>query len=722
MGTVYLAKQKAFKRNVAVKILKAEHAGQISDKKRFLREARLCAQVDDPNILGIIDSGEVDSIPYIVMEYVDGPNLQDLLKTKLQRNKGIEIIRQVASALVAAHRKKILHRDLKPENVLITGDGTVRVADWGISRALQDMEQLTRTGIVLGTPQYMAPEQIMGQKLGPPCDLYSLGVMLFQTITGRLPFREKRLSDLLQAHLKKEPPNILSLAPDITPGLANLITLLLSKDPKKRPTAEEVVQALTSADDCDKFLKETLTISPTEIGLKNQPPQGRKLWFLAFIAILLSLVGHQWWKHHQAQMAPLSIKRISLSTPNKLAITFSGSAKKQKTLYVTPEKAPPFSCPLDFSQSTAYGEGTKLLVVQLPQAVICKANVSLSPKSLTSHQINGERLFKKALAPVRKLKKKRLSNFIKELEKKRLQLRNYMDEIRSETNETNARRLWLEGDEKVDPHFYETLDEYGLDSKTLEPLKTLITAAKNTKTYAGTKIAREIMPLRMAEALMCDGGLVSIPWGPCTALAGMEHISLDGENSKTPTQIAYKSCVTREVDESGKNRKNYCWIGNPKFINKFRHQGVASLAYSALANDTARNEAIRAALRLDDDEKFPDIDEIITETEFILEIEKNQKKWPPKEVWLKLSIRSLSRDIGLYAKVNNKQSCNLLNTATGFDPIKMKTHRTRYTLIRLNPENIWEGRNSIFLQGNTLPGLNSKGMIALIELSILAEF
>ncbi len=210
MAIVYLARDRKHDREVAVKVLLPELSASIGGD-RFEREIRLAAKLQHPHILGLYDSGSADGLLFYVMPFVKGESLRDRLdrEGQLPIEDAIQIALEVASALGHAHEKNIVHRDIKPENVLLA-DGHSLVADFGIARAAQegDEQKLTQTGMALGTPVYMAPEQAAGEKVGPTADLYSLGCMLYEMLAGEAPFTGKNSMAIMARHAMENVPSI----------------------------------------------------------------------------------------------------------------------------------------------------------------------------------------------------------------------------------------------------------------------------------------------------------------------------------------------------------------------------------------------------------------------------------------------------------------------------------------------------------------------------------
>ncbi|GAA2136899.1 hypothetical protein GCM10009760_16760 [Kitasatospora kazusensis] len=273
MGQVWQAQDETLDRPVAVKVISLlTGGGSRGDeaRARFLREARLTARLQHPNIVTIHDLGEhgegEDRVPFLVMELVRGEGLDTLMRrgaaTLADAARWGE---QIAHALAAAHDAGIMHRDIKPSNILITPAGTAKVLDFGIARAVDPTDtRLTESGFIIGTPPYMAPEQARGFP-EPRSDLYALGCLLYQLITGRLPFQAPDTLGYLTAHLTEEPPAPSSVTPGIPESWDNLVLTLLRKDPAERhPDAHTLAKAL-------HHLAQQPAASPTTPKAKTTP-------------------------------------------------------------------------------------------------------------------------------------------------------------------------------------------------------------------------------------------------------------------------------------------------------------------------------------------------------------------------------------------------------------------------------------------------------------------
>ena len=239
MATVHLARQLDLDRLVALKRLDGLADQSDARVRRFVREARLAGSLSHPNIVTVHDAFEVDGVPYIAMELVPGGTLRPLLSgLSLEQIAGV--LDGVLAGLDHAERHHIVHRDLKPENLMVTAEGGIKITDFGIAKATTvaggDDAPLTTAGVAIGTPAYMAPEQALAEDAGPQTDLYALGVVAFEMLTGRVPFEDPEAPvRVLMRHVSEPPPRVADLRPRVDPELSDWVAALLAKEPLDRP-------------------------------------------------------------------------------------------------------------------------------------------------------------------------------------------------------------------------------------------------------------------------------------------------------------------------------------------------------------------------------------------------------------------------------------------------------------------------------------------------------
>ena len=272
MANVYLANDTILNRKVAVKILRGDLAEDEKFVRRFQREAISASSLNDPNIVEVYDVGEDDGKYFIVMEYVEGKTLKQLIKKRgsLTLPEVVDIMLQLTSAIAHAHESYIIHRDIKPQNVIILEDGRVKIMDFGIAVALNAGE-LTQTNSVMGTVYYIPPEQANGGKANIKSDIYSLGILMYELVTGHVPFRGDNPVEVAIKHMNDEIPSICEYDPDMPQSIENIILRAAAKNPKNRySSVSEMHEDLKTSLDKDRFNEPKVIYEYKEKGFDDE--------------------------------------------------------------------------------------------------------------------------------------------------------------------------------------------------------------------------------------------------------------------------------------------------------------------------------------------------------------------------------------------------------------------------------------------------------------------
>src|SRR4051795_4687751 len=296
MSTVYLARDQTLDRQVAVKVMHREMSEQADQLERFRQEARSVAKFSHPNVVSVIDAGEDGGHPYIVFEYIEG----ETLKQRIGRNGALDPQEAIAYAieigrgLSVAHARKMVHRDIKPQNILIDAEGRAKLTDFGISRQLEQ-DGMTATGRVLGTTDYVAPEQAMGHPVDQRSDLYSLGVLLYEMLVGQVPFSADSQVGVAMKHVNEELPDVQQRRPEVSAATALVVERSTTKDPEKRyREVGEMIDDLSTALEVEAARAGSTSGEATTV-LEAVAPANRKLsgrgrrrW--SWLAILVGLL------------------------------------------------------------------------------------------------------------------------------------------------------------------------------------------------------------------------------------------------------------------------------------------------------------------------------------------------------------------------------------------------------------------------------------------------
>jgi serine/threonine-protein kinase len=297
MSSVYRAHDRVLERTVALKVLHQRLTDNDEYVERFRREARMVAGLLHQNIVTVIDRGEADGCPFIVFEFVAGENLKQLVNREgpLPVERAVELAMQIARGLAFAHANGYIHRDVKPQNVLLNGDGEAKVTDFGIARSIDVKHGVTQTGTVLGTSDYIAPEQAQGQRVDEHSDVYSLGIVLYELLTAELPFSGDNFVAVAMKHINEPAPRVSERRSDVPPRLDAAVARALAKDPADRfPTMADFCRELES---CLVELQspaaaETMVISPpAPDGARRAPARraGRRRRRVPVLVLLLAL-------------------------------------------------------------------------------------------------------------------------------------------------------------------------------------------------------------------------------------------------------------------------------------------------------------------------------------------------------------------------------------------------------------------------------------------------
>ena len=363
MAVVYKGYQETLNRYVAIKVLRRELSGDKEFVARFQQEARAVAALNHPNILHVYDAGKANDRYYIAMAYVEGGTLKDLLRRgPLDVESACSVGSQMADALDYAHRRGLIHRDVKPSNVLITTDGRPLLTDFGIAKAVYEAQQLTRTGISIGTPEYMAPEQASEQSADGRTDIYALGILLYEMLTGHVPFSADTPLATLYMQVHRSPPPLRQVDGNIPAWLEEIVNKALAKDPDHRyARAGELAAALRKG--CQIPEPPTRPLTPVGVPMPVQPRRRSRLVpiLLAIILPLLvvTVAGAAYLFLGGSDDKPGGDRTRVVVTSVVTSVITGEAAEEETTTATATATTTPSGTPSDTPTSTATGTATR---------------------------------------------------------------------------------------------------------------------------------------------------------------------------------------------------------------------------------------------------------------------------------------------------------------------------------------------------------------------------
>ena len=712
MGTVFKARHKELGSFAAIKILNRELARTRVQRERFFREAKTSANLNHPNIVKVYEVGYCREVPSIVMEYLEGETLFDKFQSGLTLAEGLNYIVQATEALVFAHEEGVIHRDLKPANVIVDQEGVAKVADWGLAKTSTDETGLTKTGVIVGTPVYMAPEQVLGQEPGPFTDLYALGVMLYQLCAKKAPF-EGAITDVLSGKMKQKAPSLARCGRALPVELVLVVDNLLERDVAKRSADARAV--LASLKEIQKGLLSKPSVSTAktqtsrvpqrnETVVSAMPENERKsslsILFLVIGLIIGAAVTYLYLGNEPEPLPPL-ISTVRLTKFNEIVLSLTrqprearlkctvciGKGKKEEKEQIVSGDSLNTSLTLPVKLDEWVFQPCKLLVDVKEGALGYKETFLLEPRELL------DALFQ----PLDGLKGKRLDRLVKDVIKMSSRLHTMREEKIDEKVRLSQLSLSLK----------QRLQKEGFTSEYCKGLELTLPKLFAKRLVIGTVLDKRLMPLRHIERSFVDYVCPDLPWNICVTKAmGFEF----GEGSLPDFEGKWRRLWSTSFKVRSKNPKSpvpddpkwyrYSWLDEWDKVREYRGY--------ALASEGAFQSAVTAVIQMDllePDETRPYTDDLETMKVIRARLKApTGAAWPPKEALIGFSIKLFGPEALLSLRVNEGPAILLTNAGNHHAKTRYPADKNTWFTLPISPTLLKVGLNSFYFEPLRAPG------------------
>ena len=700
MCQVYKGRHIELGRIAAIKVPKLKLLESPKGLERFLQEGRNVMTLRHPNIVAIYDVHEAGEDSYIAFEYVDGPSFKALVKQGCSIELALNHLASVAEALTEAKKVSVIHRDIKPANILITKKGDVKVADWGLSKALNCSMNLTATGRTVGTPRYMAPEQLFGKGPTPLSDVFSLGIVAYETVVALAKHGDRVAFKKMFLATDDNPPPLDELAPGAPKELVKLVAKMTAKNPKDRPqTPKEVAKALRK---CAKIPFKKVSIK--EIKRKKRKVKEKRIVRVIFGAaflILLFVTFLSLYKsrnqHVEEQGARL--RSLLLTAPDKVIVRFSGPREGLgKLFYVAPEHLTSRqeemllldnakvidknSSQLETRLSSPLFENAEV-IVELP---FFAKKVHLSQKALL-HGLN------KDLAAMKKEQEHRLYGALDSL---RLASKKQFS--------AGLRNVWQKSQETLN----EELKRAGVTEDTAQRIEKVKAKVEALPIYAGSYISRQLLFYRRIEALLSDAPQLKLPWSSLKKLSG---------SGFTAGMIPVKIPGTAIMAFKKMTKPYPCWT-----LPAGRYEETPVFLAEAKAVKTLRRGWTRQMLPVSKDPEVRVIGPEDINSTVSVKIQTDDPgtlNWPPRGAFLQIGMNMLSHGRQADIQINGLHHLHLLRSAVA-GTTNEKNKRSVATM-RISPYWLEKEENEIRITVREIPRANPTNSLELWWIALLME-
>ena len=690
---------------VTIKVLQ-EKIEEVSERgRRFLRSARNWSSIEHDGIVRLIDYGIADGSPFTVEQFLSATTLRDYLSgSKPDMAFAIKVAKALTSALAYAHSQSVVHRNLKPENILISERNEIIVSGWGMARAYEEKSNLTKTGVVMGTPGYVAPEQIIAGQVDQRGDLYALGAIVFEIVAHRRPFPHKEALKVLQAQVSKAAPKLSRYAKAVPKELDKLVASLLKKEPEKRPqSALEVEKMLDAITD----IEEQTAVTPArrvKRQHKKSAIKSKSPWLVAALVLLLLLLPLAYYSFSSSlKTGPkstregLSVRSVELVDYDLVQVRFSGKKEGFVSVSIcTEDDEPILKEPIEVSLANGKTVTKSVFVVglQLPSPMANPFKLNIAP--LGSFLCKPQKHLARLLAPVAALKP-RLPTLLRQSIKLK------------QSYAGLASAAGLKSKAEVRENFASMLEKHGLSRDKAKKLDEILPKLLKQQVFPGSSLAKMLLPLRHIEAIIADKQGLVVPGGPLTKQLGFAFSS-QLEPPKEPwRQVASKVLktpgLTHFVPGIDAGRLNQsadspqgAWIICP----------VAKKQYTSVMRNTA-------ALKLFTSGEKSIVHFATYDTKDIFTLKKSQLQKANK-ARIDLLFGNWALDHLVEMRVNSSPKMTLFNTGVLSKGVTKTGH---YAFIRMTVpiplDLLSEGENTLRLRAVSTPGFVAKATIVVRE-------
>lgn len=714
-GQVFRAREGGTGRMVALKLLRPELLGSEDDARRLMREARVCSRLRHEGIVRVHDAGEADGAVFVASDFVKGSSLRELARRGISPARALAVLAAVADALAHAHEEGITHRDLKPENVLVQPDGRPVIVDWGLARSMIESSGITKTGVIVGTPLYMSPEQIEGAPPAPPQDCYALGVMAWELLVGRPPFAGTATADLLTRKLRQEAPSLREALPGVATSLATLVQTLTSRDPSRRPTALEAAQGFTAELGGPLSSPSIQVETLRQTRPQDSSPGRRRPYVVGAFLLACAVLGSLALLRRDGTEGgadPVRVTQARLTRDGRLELVLSRLPGTELRLRLFPGEAPPLvDVGLPPAALHPLPDGRQATTVELPRLPLAPCQVTVTSRDGISPpgvDLDPGPVLASLVDPVARLSTDRtfLDRLAPRLTVPMLQASRDATAAATAPPGSPLAVLSARSVRAARDAVVSLMDEHGVPGPLLDDLGRVLPLLVDERVDAGHPLALHLDPLRLIETAASVPSGPQMPWGNLSALLGVSFRRADGSDTDGTFRQAARTSFLRP---GRGNLPRWLWmLPQPERDDVgtlvTRTAGVASNLQGLLGMLLDPWASYRS-----DQEALPELQDLEASHPFELHVERpSGVQWPPREAAVEFRMRLFSRDTALTLSLAGSPGMRLYHTADLADPMWGWTElHDMLVRVRLSPDRLRTGTMTGVLTVRACPATSS---------------